>query len=232
MKSHIYFNATSKTWILQSLKKPDKYMESMFESDYGIPVGTYKWKARSNRAYCDKPTGIIADLTFSACLPNKYTCNSGYCIPLHEKCTTELNCDDESDEQNCNYLQMKDSYSKEILPLNKNRNPCIVYINATVFAFPSIDTMILKFTTDFYLNLRWNDRRLHFRDLNNKTALNTVDMADKSKLWVPNLAFHNALGPFNTIVDKSTTMVLVRERNPLDEDWTLSTEGNGYKLKY
>ena len=225
MKSHIFYNATSKTWILHSLIKPNKFMESVLKFNSGVPVGTYQWKSRSDRAYCNKQTGNITELTFSTCLPNKYTCNSGYCIPLYQKCNTELNCEDESDEQNCNYLWLGDSYSNEILPLNKNSNPLIVYINASVFAFPSIDTMNLKFTTDFYLNLRWNDRRLSFRDLNNRTALNTLDMTDKLKLWVPTLAFQNALGPFHTVVDKATTMVLVREGIPLQEDWTLSTEG-------
>ena len=92
-------------------------------------------------------------------------------------------------------------------------------------AFPKIDTINLQFTADFYLNLRWNDLRVDFRDLNNRTLLNALDYVDREKLWVPRLGFLNALGPYQTVTDESTTGVLIRQGNPIGEDITLSTEG-------
>ena len=35
-------------------------------------------------------------------------------------------------------------------------DPCLIYMNASVLAFPFIETVNLKFTADFFLNLRSN----------------------------------------------------------------------------
>ena len=116
-------------------------------------------------------------------------------------------------------------YSKRQLPIDESGQPCIVYINASVLAFPKIDTLNLKFTADFYLNLRWYDLRLDFQDLNNVTSLNALSYEDNLSLWVPKLAFLNALGPFTTLVDKANIGFLVREGPRLKEKRSLSEEG-------
>ena len=116
-------------------------------------------------------------------------------------------------------------YSNRQLPIDESGEPCIVYINASVLAFPKIDTLNLKFTADFYLNLRWYDLRLDFQDLNNVTSLNALSYEDNLSLWVPKLAFLNALGPFTTLVDKANIGFLVREGPRLKEKRSLSEEG-------
>lgn len=112
-----------------------------------------------------------------------------------------------------------------MIPRDGAGEPCIVYMNASVLAFPFIETVNLKFTADFFLNLRWYDLRIDFRDLNNVTSLNSLSYTDSEVIWSPRLGFTNALGPFQTVVDRLTSGVLVREDNPLPEDITLSTEG-------
>ena len=101
----------------------------------------------------------------------------------------------------------------------------MIYINASILAFPFIDTINLKFTADFYLNLRWYDLRMDLMDLNNITFLNALNLQDINSIWAPTLKFLNALGPFSTIMDKSSTGVLIRQGSPLKEDMSLSTEG-------
>ena len=88
----------------------------------------------------------------------------------------------------------------------------------------------MKFTADFYLNLRWYDSRIYFRDLNNVTSLNALSLQDKEGIWTPRLAFTNALGPLQTEKDSLTTGVLIRNGNPLPEDISLSTEGESLSI--
>ena len=172
----MYFNAKSKRWTLESLVNPEKFIET--ESDFSnqIPIGTHNWKTGSANSLCGSFKGTVTELSFSQCYPNKYTCNSGHCVPLHQKCNTEINCEDKSDEYNCKYLKFGNNYNKGILPIDVEAagEPLTVYINVSVLAFPEIDTMNLKFTADFYLNLRWNDVRLDLLDLNNITTLNVL----------------------------------------------------------
>ena len=221
----MYFNAKSKRWTLESLVNPEKFIET--ESDFSnlIPIGTHNWKTGSANSLCGSFKGTVTELSFSQCYPNKYTCNSGDCIPLHQKCNTEFNCKDKSDEENCDYMLFGEDYSKLRLPIDESGDPCIVYINVSVLAFPKIDTMNLKFTADFYLNMRWYDLRLEYQDLNNLTFLNAISDEDKRSLWVPKLAFLNALGPYTTVVDDVNSGVIIREGSRLSEKINLATEG-------
>lgn len=61
--------------------------------------------------------------------------------------------------------------------------------------------------------------------MNNITLLNSLNEVDQNSIWTPRLAFVNALGPYQTVVDEQTAGVLVREDDPLDEDVTLPIEG-------
>ena len=72
-------------------------------------------------------------------------------------------------------------------------------MNVSVLAFPFIETIALKFTADFYLNLKWYDLRIDYRDLNTIHSLNTLGRADQDAIWTPKLGFTNALGPFQVI---------------------------------
>ena len=144
---------------------------------------------------------------------------------LHSKCDTDLDCADKSDESHCSYLILGNDYAKELLPVNENREPCFIYMNVSILAFPKIDTMNLKFTADFYLNLRWYDLRIQLLDLNNNTFLNGMSFEDRKSVWAPKLAFLNALGPYSTIVDETSGGVLVREGRPLQENIELPIEG-------
>ncbi len=43
------------------------------------------------------------------------------------------------------------------------REAVVVYLNVSILALPYIDTAQLKFTADFYLNLRWYDLRVNLQ---------------------------------------------------------------------
>ena len=47
-------------------------------------------------------------------------------------------------------------------------------------------------------------------------------------LWVPKIAFVNALGPFQTTVDELSNGILVREGDPMKEDITFDREGAAF----
>ena len=149
-------------------------------------------------------------------------------IHYSKKCNTAVDCKDKSDEQYCDYLRIPPNYGKELIPNEDPKVPLIVYLNVSVLAFPEIKTTELTFTSDYFLNLRWYDPRLEFQDLNNLTALNILSSKHKSQIWTPQLTFTNALGPFQTEVDKLTSGVLIREAPPLTEDISLATEGNSH----
>ena len=87
---------------------------------FHLPLGSHEWTLEADNAHCGHTAGHISRLTFSDCFPNKYTCNSGHCIPLSNKCDTSFDCADKSDEQYCDYLTIGDDYGKELVPRAQN----------------------------------------------------------------------------------------------------------------
>ena len=73
------------------------------------------------------------------------------------------------------------------------------------------------------------DGRLIFKDLNSNSLLNGVQTSSLSQLWTPQLAFINALGPYQTVVDDLSVCTIVLEKNPTFNDLTQSLECQ-YKL--
>jgi hypothetical protein len=82
MNSHIYYDKKKRTWRLQSLRNPRKYLILEHPKGYTIPIGTHMWIVASRSAVCGKKKGDLHELTFSICYPNQYTCNDGSCISL------------------------------------------------------------------------------------------------------------------------------------------------------
>lgn len=227
--SHIFFNSTLGHWQLQSLRYPEKSLLMPETNSLVLPIGTNEWELTEDDAICGMEATEIKQLSFSTCHPWMYTCNTGHCIDLSQRCDTEIDCPDKSDEYNCNYLVFGPNYAKELIPRDREGNPVVVYLNVSILAIPEIDTVNLKFTVDFYLNLRWYDLRLGIQDLNNITLLNTLGEEELDSIWKPQLAFTNALGPFQTEADELTTATIVREDDSLPEDPYLSTEGTRAK---
>ncbi len=118
---------------------------------------------------------------------------------------------------------MGDDYIQEMQP--SKQLPAVIYINMSLVTLNSIDTMDMKFRADINVRLRWYDDRIHFRDLNDNPALNRVGEGDLDGLWVPRLSFVNALGPYLTIFDELSSVMLVKETAPLEEDFSSAKEG-------
>ena len=72
-------------------------------------------------------------------------------------------------------MKLPNNYAKELIPRDPLGGAVLVRMNVSFLAFPVIDVFSLKFTVDYFLNMRWFDLRIDFRDLNNVTILNSLD---------------------------------------------------------
>ena len=104
---------------------------------------------------CLNSPGTLMSLTMSSCPLETFTCNTGSCIPLANKCNSKIDCADESDESQCTYLEVPANYAGQLSPSSKGSSAVPVYLNISILALPRIDTILLQFTADYYVNLRW-----------------------------------------------------------------------------
>lgn len=139
-----------------------------------------------------------------------------------------IDCEDGSDELECDFLLLDKDYSKNKLPLIRQDEPVRVYFRIVITAYPKIDTANSKFTTDYEMDLKWYDPRLIFRDLKPDETFNGLNKDSKKIIWSPKVFVPNALGPDTSqLNDESSTIMLLRENEEnLPEDFSLDNEGN------
>ena len=65
---------------------------------------------------CNKGQPYNITLKLSGCADDEFTCSDGQCINMNSRCDQIINCRDESDEQNCRCLVLKNGYNKAVPP--------------------------------------------------------------------------------------------------------------------
>ena len=89
-RSHIFFNQTSRSWILESLADPLKKIETKGDLSNNIPMGRGKFMFGTE--ICPTVKEKIQPLTFSKCFSSQFTCDSGHCISLSQRCDINVDC--------------------------------------------------------------------------------------------------------------------------------------------
>ena len=52
----------------------------------------------------------------SVCQPDQFTCNTGACVSMRERCNGKLDCEDGSDETECDLVIRNIGYNKLLVP--------------------------------------------------------------------------------------------------------------------
>ena len=100
---------------------------------------------------------VKTSLTFSVCYPGKeFTCNTGECIRLSQRCNQIEDCDDGSDEMECYLVDIPSSYSKILSPGGYGRNedgPVNLTIKVNILSVDSVDEINMQIGITFDLEI-------------------------------------------------------------------------------
>ena len=92
------FNASASKWLLTSADDPN--VSAVFNKSTEIPLGKQPWVFSGES--CDDYAGAVDRvLQVSACSEREFTCDDGLCIQMENRCNRRADCQDNSDERNC-----------------------------------------------------------------------------------------------------------------------------------
>ena len=163
---------------------------------FDYPVGRKDWDYIDRS--CEMPKTVRKSLTLSTCILGKeFSCDSGQCIGMLKRCDKAMDCDDGSDESNCDLVVIPSSYDKIHSPPEMNvgkdmANSLITRVS--IMTVDVIDTLKMLIGITFEIQIKWKDIRLNFENLS-PNEKNLIPEKISNVLWLPceNIIHDNAI---------------------------------------
>ena len=115
--SYIYYHQDSQVWRWVDRKNNNSLATSK-SSEVSMLLGIHVFDfSHVIGDLCTvRDESELVKIKLTSCGEEKFTCNDGQCVRMEERCNQISNCRDESDEDNCKMLVMKENYNKKIAP--------------------------------------------------------------------------------------------------------------------
>ena len=95
-------------------------------------------------------------MTFQCDKSKQFTCWNGECISIDKKCNQEFNCEDGSDEQECDLIKLdSEKYRKEFVPRKHSSTEKLkVKVGFDVFDIVEVNQIKVRLFMDLILHLK------------------------------------------------------------------------------
>ena len=231
--SILFYNKTTKLWNIYNPK-----------NNASLITSTATWKSfllgkqqvsfsQASEENCYEEEKIVQPIKLTSCAEGYFTCNDGMCVPMEKRCDQTPHCQDESDENDCKLIIMK-NYNKNIAPFSVDKTTeevqaVKVFISAKVIDILDINEVAQSFQVKFTLLLSWYDHRLIYHNLKHNRLANSPTLEEVAMLWIPGIIFDNTEHNDVLIHDNLAKVTVSREGKGISADETIVDEVDIFK---
>ena len=215
------FDEEEKVWKIKNKLHPDNSLT--MKVNKRLPAGRFRWEIGNST--CNEGVTEIRTLQVSSCDPEQFTCDDGNCVPLAGRCDSVADCDDVSDEKNCQLVSLDaNKYLKDKTPTPVESNKFPVNVTIEIKSVLDIQEVGSVLKLLFILDLTWFDNRLQFYNLKADESMNTLTKEDQQIIWTPTVLFANTEKQLTSQNDEKSFAIVkrlgnsTRSGNEYDED--------------
>ena len=129
---------------------------------------------------------IQRKMSLTGCGADEFTCHDGSCRKMEKRCDGRSNCQDGSDEENCQLIVTFAGYKKFLVPEPVgNENSLIMNISIIIDEIITIDEKNGYFLTKLALIRNWFNPQLKYKNLKKEASKNPMTQDDIEFMWVP-----------------------------------------------
>ena len=190
----ISYDDESKQWSL-NFKGTTGYSKS---SKLSYILGKHNWTIENDAYECNNGKPHDTQLKLTSCRETQFTCNSGQCVEMEDRCDQLADCRDESDERDCHLLILTEGYNNKIPPLRpvagksqKVIAPVPVRVSITLLKIVDIEEVKHSIDIQFAIDMEWYESRTTYNNLKKNSAMNVLTSEDIGSLWLPILTYTN-----------------------------------------
>ena len=187
----IEFMPEESVWKLAVFGKSQKTSATTDSSKFSYVLGSNTWTIEEDNKGCSvRGQPYTMKLKLTGCQNEEFTCTSGQCISMAERCDQIVHCRDKSDERECSLLVIEDSYNKKVPPFNIDKTgngiiPVRVNISTILKNVIEISEVNHIIELKFGITLVWYENRVQYHNLKLKEALNVLSETELEALWIP-----------------------------------------------
>ena len=127
------------------------------------------------------------------------------------RCDKIFDCDDRSDEENCDYFEVDaKTYNKKYPPISRKEGTS-VKVHLDIKTLKNIKELDMNFDAKVTLTLEWFDSRLYYKNLLDNERPNIVKEESKSQVWIPSLVFNNTYEDI-MVTNKVNSILLIHKQ--------------------
>ena len=189
--TQIRYNDSSEQWVMTDAMSNTTAVTKASKISYIL--GKHNWTVNNDVTSCNGGSYTTL-LKMSNCLIG-FTCNSGECVTMEQRCDQLADCRDKSDEEGCKLLELETSYNRKVPPITPigggNFTPTFLNVSIDLMKIVNMEETLDKINIQFQITLEWRENRAKFNNLNKKTSLNALTDEDIGNLWLPLVVYDN-----------------------------------------
>ena len=197
VSTRIEYNDKTSRWNLTDARYEVSAVSQATKLSYLL--GKHNWTISNDAYECSEGQAYNTTLKLSGCKEDEFTCDDGQCVKMERRCDQvtgeEPNCRDESDENGCQLVVLKNNYNKNIPPIGSAKDgtviPVDVSISITLMKVVEIEEVDHSIHLQFQISLSWKENRVKYQNLKKETSLNTLTEENIETIWLPLIVYDN-----------------------------------------